>query len=86
MPIISEFFGIKVQMYWEEHLPPHFHAEYSGNKVIIDIRKGTVIKGVFPFRQLKLILAWCEIHRDEIMKNWELGMNNKDFIKIDPLR
>ena len=86
MPIISEFFGIKVQMYWEEHLPPHFHAEYGGNKVMIDIKAGTVIKGIFPFKQLKLVLAWCEIHRHELMKNWELGMNNNDFIKIEPLR
>ncbi len=63
-----------------------FYAEYCGNKVMIDIQKGTVIKGVFPFKQLKLILAWCEIHRDELMKNWELGMNNDNFKKIGPLR
>jgi hypothetical protein len=73
-------------MYWEDQLPPHSHAEYSGNKVMIDIQNGTVIKGVFPFKQLKLILAWCEIHRDELLKNWELGMNNDNFKKIEPLR
>lgn len=86
MPIISEFFGIKVQMYWEDHLPPHFHAEYSGNKVMIEIQSATVIKGIFPFRQLKLILAWCEIHKDELLINWELGMKDENFKKIEPLK
>ena len=86
MPIISEFFGIKIQMFWDEHMLPHFHADYNGNKVMVDIQKGTVIKGAFPFKQLKLILAWCEIHREDLMKNWELGMNEMSFIKIEPLR
>lgn len=57
MPVISEFYGIKITMFWNEHLPPHFHTEYSGNKVLVDIQHAIVIRGVFPFRQLKLVLA-----------------------------
>ncbi len=57
MPEISEFFGIKVTMYYEDHIPPHFHAEYNGQKVIVDIYYARVIKGAFPARQLKLVLA-----------------------------
>jgi len=85
MPVISEFYGIKILMYWNDHLPPHFHAEYGGNKVIVDILNGTVIKGVFPFKQLKLVLAWCEIHKDELMTNWENGKKHLEFEKINPL-
>lgn len=85
MPIISEFYGIKITMFWEDHAPPHFHAEYNSNKILVDIRTGTVIKGVFPFKQLKLVLAWVEIHREELMKNWEFSQNNNEFIRIEPL-
>lgn len=55
MPLISEFFGIKIYMYWKEHFPPHFHAEYNEYKILVDINKGVVIKGSFPFKQLKLV-------------------------------
>ena len=85
MPEISEFYGIRVVMFWNDHTPPHFHAEYAGNKVLIDIEKGSVLKGVFPFKQLKLVLAWNEIHKDELMKNWEFGREHLDFVKIKPL-
>ena len=67
MPEISLFYGIRVTMYYEDHNPPHFHVEYNGNKAIVDIIEARVIKGALPSRQLKLILAWCVIHQDELM-------------------
>lgn len=85
MPVISEFYGIKIMMYWNDHLPPHFHAEYGDNKVLVDITNGVVIKGVFPLKQLKLILAWCEIHKDELIENWKNGKDHSEFNKINPL-
>lgn len=85
MPVISEFYGIKIMMFWNEHMPPHFHAEYGGNKVLVDINNGTVIQGVFPFKQLKLVLAWCEIHRDELLENWGNALGHKEIHKINPL-
>ena len=85
MPVISEFYGIKISMFWNEHMPPHFHAEYGGKSVIVDILNGVVIKGVFPFKQLKLVLAWCEIRRDELMRNWESAQGHDQLRKIDPL-
>ena len=54
MPEISLFYGIRVTMYYEDHNPPHFHAEYNGNKAIVDIIEARVIKGALPSRQLKL--------------------------------
>lgn len=85
MPEISLFYGIRVTMYYDDHNPPHFHAEYNGYKVLIDICKSRVINGAFPSRQLKLILAWCVIHQDELMQNWELAKAGKPLDKISPL-
>lgn len=73
-------------MYYEDHIPPHFHAEYNGNKVLIDIENVTVLKGIFPFKQLKLVLAWCEIHKEELLKNWKLAQEYEKINKIEPLR
>ena len=55
MPEISLFYGIRVTMDYDDHNPPHFHAEYNGNKAIIEIDTARCIKGALPSRQLKLI-------------------------------
>ena len=85
MPEISLFYGIRVTMYYEDHNPPHFHAEYNGNKAIVDINAARVIKGALPSKQLKLILAWCVIHQDELMQNWELSKDGLPLNRINPL-
>ncbi len=85
MPEISLFFGIRVTMYYDDHHPPHFHADYNGQKILVDIIKGRVLRGAFPSRQLKFVLAWAEIHRDELMQDWELAKDNQPLISIAPL-
>jgi len=85
MPEISLFYGIKITMYYDDHNPPHFHAEYNESKAIIEIEEARVIKGLLPSRQLKLILAWCILHQDELMKNWELAKEGKPLNSIKPL-
>mgnify|MGYP000793883400 FL=1 len=72
-------------MYWDDHNPPHFHAEYGKYKAIFDIDEGIIIKGALPRRQLKFVLAWAEIHKDELMQNWELAKENKPLNRINPL-
>ena len=72
-------------MYYDDHNPPHFHADYNGQKILVDIVKGRVLQGAFPSRQLKFVLAWTEIHRDELMQDWELAKDNQTLIKIAPL-
>ncbi len=86
MPTISEFFGIKIFMYWDEHNPPHFHAEYGEFKAIISIQEGAITKGALPLKQLKLVLAWAEIHQEELLENWERARQHGQISKIDPLR
>ena len=67
MPEISLFYGIRITMYWSDHNPPHFHAEYGNNKAIVLIEDGTISEGYLPKRQLKFVLAWAEIHKDKLM-------------------
>ena len=85
MPIISRFFGILVRMFFNEHVPPHFHAEYGSYRVVIDIRKLEVIEGKFPRRALNLVLDWAELHRDELLENWERCQAHQQPVEIPPL-
>lgn len=86
MPTISEFYGIKIYMYWDEHNPPHFHAEYAEFKAIISINESVATQGFLPGKQLKLVLAWSEIHRPELLRNWELAQDRSSMMRIEPLR
>ena len=82
MPEISLFYGIRVTMYYNDHMPPHFHAEYNGQKALVDINNIQVIRGSLPNKQLRLILAWCTIHQDELMQNWELAKDMKPLNEL----
>ena len=85
MPEISMFGGIRITMYYSDHNPPHYHAEYAGHKALVDIQNWYVFKGALPSRQLKFVLAWGEMHRDELMQNWELAKAAQPLNKITPL-
>lgn len=86
MPEISLFRGIRISMYYSDHNPPHFHAVYGDYRCLVDIQNGCVIRGSLPARQLKLVLAWNELHTDELMQNWELSRDNKPLIEVEPLQ
>lgn len=86
MPAISMFYGIIIRMFnTNEHNPPHFHAEYQGYKAIFNF-EGEITEGEMPKPQVKKIAAWAEIHKEELMANWELAMRKEALFKIDPLR
>ncbi len=86
MPLVCEFFGIKIYMYWVDHFPEHFHAHYGEFQALISIREAIVLKGALPGKQIKLVLAWCEIHQDELLANWLSAQKNGKILKIEPLR
>lgn len=73
-------------MCWDEHVPPHYHAEYAGRTATIDILEGVVIKGYLPRRQLRLVLAWNELHGDELMQDWELAREGRPLRSLEGLR
>jgi hypothetical protein len=82
MPTISIFFGIVVQMYWNDHNPPHLHAIYQGNKAIFEIRTGELLGGSMPPGVRRVLSEWTLRHRDELMENWERGRLRKPFQTI----
>ncbi|MBN2292930.1 MAG: DUF4160 domain-containing protein [Pirellulales bacterium] len=88
MPTISMFYGIVIRMYFApgEHPPPHFHAYYNEFKASVDIRTCETIEGNLPRRQEKLVLAWAELHQEELMENWNLVMNGENPVQIQPLQ
>lgn len=86
VPTISMFRGIKITMYWADHMPPHFHATYGGSEVIVSIHDLEVIEGDFPKKQLKMLLGWAAIRQDQLLENWELASNRQDLFAIDPLK
>ena len=68
-----------------EHNPPHFHAYYQGSQATFDM-EGNLIEGEMPNSKKKLISAWAEIHKDELIANWELAMNEEPLYRIEPLK
>jgi hypothetical protein len=80
------FLGIIIRMYNNgEHNPPHFHASYQGKEAVFDL-EGNLIDGEMPSRQKKFISAWAELHKDELIANWELACTQQALYPIDPLR
>jgi len=88
MPTISTFYGIIVRMYFApgEHNPPHIHVYYNEYKATVDIRTCEIIRSGLPGRQLRLVLAWAELHQEELMADWTLVMNGENPFQIEPLR
>ena len=86
MPEISRFFGIIIRMFYDEHNPPHFHAEYSGKKAVFDFN-GNVIKGNLTSRNAtKLVREWVDLHISDLDEDWKLATESKEIKKIEPLR
>lgn len=88
MPTISMFYGIIIRMYCgsAEHNPPHFHAYYQNYKAIVDIATCEITEGDLPLKQARLVLAWAELHKDELMADWELASHSELPFKIEPLK
>ena len=85
MPTISMFYGIMIQMFWNDHAPPHFHALYAEHEALVDIQTFEVIEGALPRRALALVLEWTQQHHAELMEDWELCRLNQRPNKIQPL-
>jgi hypothetical protein len=89
MPVISTFYGVIVLMYYfdnRRHHLPHIHVQSGGEEAVIAIPEGEVLEGSIPKSKLKLVQAWIEIHKDELMRNWNLAIGGEQVEKIEPLR
>ena len=89
MPAISMFYGILVTMYYEDtgrHHTPHIHVRYQGKKASIALEDGTVLAGDFPAKQLRMVQVWIDLHKDELLADWEMAIAGEEPFRIQPLQ
>jgi hypothetical protein len=86
MPTISMFYGIIIQMFWDEHAPPHFHATYGEYKATINIQELFIIEGSLPRRASQLVLDWAELHQEELLLDWDLCQAQQHPKPVAPLK
>ncbi len=89
MPVISMFHGIIVLMYFfddERRHVPHIHIRFQGAEASVSLMEGELLAGTFPKAKLRLVQAWVELHRDELLADWELAISGETLFRIDPLR
>ena len=89
MPTISMFYGILILMYFyddKKHSCPHIHAEYGEHQASIAIDDGSVLAGSLPQAKMKLVQAWVEIHRENLLADWKLAVAGEPVFRIDPIK
>ncbi|MGL5099720.1 MAG: DUF4160 domain-containing protein [Fusobacteriaceae bacterium] len=82
MPVICRFYGILIKMYFNDHLPPHFHAMYGEYNGIFDLMTLEMVEGDMPNRSVKLVQEWAGKYKLELIQMWE----TKDFVKLPELK
>ena len=85
MPTISFFYGIMIKMFFDDHAPPHFHAEYGENELIVGITPIKVLHGDAHQRMKSMVLEWAALHQEELFENWGLCKTLRTPKSIAPL-
>ena len=89
MPTISMFYGIIMSLYFidnKHHNMPHIHVKYQDDEAVVSIPDGEVLEGRIPRNKMRLAQAWIEIHKDELIADWDLAVHGQQPYKIEPLR
>ena len=84
MPTISRFSGLVIFMNYNDHPPPHFHARYQDQEVLVEIETG-IVQGKMSRRALQMVFEWSERYQQELLRNWELTRERKTLSPIPPL-
>jgi hypothetical protein len=85
MPEISRFFGIVIKMFFDDHNPPHFHAEYGDYTALIDIRNLSAFSGRLPPRVMGFVVEWATLHQQELIADWQRARAQQGLHRIPPL-
>lgn len=88
MPVISQFYGIVIQMFFDEkqrHHKKHIHIKYNEYEAVYDLN-GNILEGRLPIKQQRLVEAWVYIHQEELQSLWDLMQEQGEFFKIEPLK
>ncbi|MCD4785102.1 MAG: DUF4160 domain-containing protein [Candidatus Eremiobacteraeota bacterium] len=89
MAVIAMFYGIIISMYYfdnRKHHTPHIHVKYQEQQAVIAIPSGKLLEGKIRSGKMKLVQAWIEIHKEELIADWELASSGESIFKVDPLR
>jgi Domain of unknown function (DUF4160) len=89
MPLISSFYGVLIYMYFmdnKQHKLPHIHAMYQGGEAVFAIGSAELLDGKFPVRQTRLVQAWIELRREELVADWSLAVQGHPVERVEPLR
>ena len=86
MPEISRFYGIVIRMFYDDHNPPHFHAQYGEQEAVVEIASLAVIAGYLSPRARGLVVEWAVLHQDELRVNWTRAEARERPARIEPLR
>ncbi|WP_420208086.1 DUF4160 domain-containing protein [Candidatus Electronema sp. JC] len=89
MPVVSAFYGLIISLYYRDnkrHHKPHIHVWYQDSEAVLSVPEGELIEGSLPNSKMKLVLAWMEIHKDELLADWKLAADGQQIFKIDPLK
>ncbi len=89
MPVISMFYGLIVAMYYldnKQHHFPHIHVKYAEHEAVFKIPDGILLDGTLPSGKIKLVEAWIELHKEELMADWELAASGQKIFSIEPLK
>ena len=85
MPEISRFFGIIIRMYFDDHMPPHFHAIYGDNEAQVGIQPIALLRGELTRRAESMVIEWAALHQQELMENWNRLQEDQPALRIKPL-
>ncbi|MBF0261527.1 MAG: DUF4160 domain-containing protein [Magnetococcales bacterium] len=89
MPVISMFYGLIIRMFFfdtDRHHIPHFHVEFGEMNAVFRIEDGEILVGELPRQKIRLVQAWIELHREELLADWKLAMEGSEIFRIEPLR
>jgi hypothetical protein len=85
MPTISQFYGITIQMFYDDHAPPHFHASYGEDEIIVSLSPIAIMKGKVPNRVRSMVFEWAALHQQDLMDNWMQCQSGESPQKLEPL-
>ena len=89
MPVISMFYGLIVSLYYldnKRHKLPHVHVSYQDAEAVFSIADGRLLEGRLPAGKVRLVQAWLEIHREDVMADWVLASRGEPVFRVDPLK
>ena len=72
MPKLVDIDGVTIKMYFKDHAPPHIHAVYGSEEVLIVIGDGSVYAGGLSSKKLALVQEYVGGNVDALLERWAM--------------